>query len=304
MNPLFPGGVWPVMITPYTADGAVDYDALTKLVDWYIASGVSGLFADCQSSEIFRLSLEERVRIAETTVKAARGRVPVIASGHISDRLEDQAAELNAIAKTGVQALILISNRLAAPDESDTVWLERLHRLLSMLETDLPLGFYECPYPYKRLLTRPILEECIRSGRFHFVKDTCCDIALIRERLKLLETGSLRLYNANTTTLLESLREGAVGYCGVMANFHPEAYVWLCEHFRSGKADDFAKLLSLASLIERQLYPVNAKYHLSAIEGLPLTCVSRVQDAAQMTDVFRTEVRWMDDLIHKAMQQL
>ena len=46
----FPGGEWPTMLTPFR-DGAVDYPALEALVEWYIAHGVSGLFAVCQSSE-------------------------------------------------------------------------------------------------------------------------------------------------------------------------------------------------------------------------------------------------------------
>ena len=60
----FNDGVWPVMLTPFTDDNEVDYEALGKLVDWYIENGVAGLFADCQSSEMFYLSLEERIKIA------------------------------------------------------------------------------------------------------------------------------------------------------------------------------------------------------------------------------------------------
>ena len=51
----FPDGVWPVMLTPFTAEGKIDYPALRRLVDFYIDSGVSGLFAVCQSSELFFL---------------------------------------------------------------------------------------------------------------------------------------------------------------------------------------------------------------------------------------------------------
>ena len=57
----FAGGVWPVMLTPFTDHNEVDYPALERLTEWYIENGVSGLFAVCQSSEMFFLSLEERV---------------------------------------------------------------------------------------------------------------------------------------------------------------------------------------------------------------------------------------------------
>lgn len=55
----FPGGVWPVMLTPFTEDNEVDENGLRVLVDWYIDNGVKGLFAACQSSEIFNLTFEE-----------------------------------------------------------------------------------------------------------------------------------------------------------------------------------------------------------------------------------------------------
>ena len=60
MSKNFNNGVWPVMLTPFTDDNRVDYDSLEKLINWYIENGVAGLFADCQSSEMFFLSLEVR----------------------------------------------------------------------------------------------------------------------------------------------------------------------------------------------------------------------------------------------------
>jgi 4-hydroxy-tetrahydrodipicolinate synthase len=52
------------MLTPFDVNGDVDHDALDALVDWYLSKGVAGLFAVCQSSEMFALSLEERTEIA------------------------------------------------------------------------------------------------------------------------------------------------------------------------------------------------------------------------------------------------
>ena len=51
------------MITPYKADGSVDYETAERYVDWYYNNGLTGIFAVCQSSEIFYLTLEERVRL-------------------------------------------------------------------------------------------------------------------------------------------------------------------------------------------------------------------------------------------------
>lgn len=283
MTKEFPNGVYPVMLTPFTENNEVDYEALGKLVDWYIEKGVNGLFADCQSSEMFFLSLEERVKIGEFVKKHADGRVPVVTSGHISDSLEDQAKELTAIAGTGADAVILLTNRLAKENESDEVWLENLKKLLEMIPKDVPLGFYECPYPYKRIISPELLKWCANTGRFYFIKDTSCDIENMKAKLEVIKGTNLKLFNANTSTLLETLELGASGYSGVMANFHPELYVKLCNIYKENpsKARKIADFLTVASLIERQVYPVNAKFYQKSIGNFN-SIMTRTRDIKEL----------------------
>ena len=295
----FPGGVWPVMLTPFTSTGEVDYKALKQLVDWYIEKGSDGLFAVCQSSEMFHLTLEERVGIARAVVEYAAGRVPVIASGHISDEVEKQIEEVNSIAATGVDAVILITNRFAAEDEDDTIWMARCESFLKEINPDVPLGFYECPYPYKRLISLENLKKCAETGRFHFLKDTCCDLALIKERLQVIQGTALKLYNANTSTLLDSMKCGAHGFSGVMANFHPELYAYLYAHQEEDGIQYLQDFLTMASLIERQYYPVNAKYHLQHCAKLIMDTYSRKMDDKGMTETFRKEVEMLHELSEK-----
>ncbi len=295
----FPGGIWPVMLTPFTADNRIDEEGLRNLVEFYIASGVDGLFAACQSSEIFYLNREERLRITEITVQAADHRVPVIASGNTSDTLEEQADELNAAWKLGADAVIILSNRLAAEKEDSSIWIDNLHRLLEMLDPDMKLGMYECPYPYKRVLSRAELQAMIDSNRFYFIKDTCCDAALIKERIRQIQGTKLKLFNANTTTLLETLRAGADGYCGVMANFHPEMYTWLYKNQDAPEAEKVSQLLSICSLIERQLYPVNAKWSLSELRKVRIGDYSRTRNREELTETYRQEVRNMEALVRR-----
>lgn len=280
------------MLTPMTEDKKIDEKGLRALVNWYIDRGVHGLFAACQSSEIWKLSFEERVLITKITVEEAAGRVPVVASGHTSDSLEDQAKDIEAIWNTGVDAVILLSNRLAGEDESDEVWLENWHKLESMIDPEIKLGIYECPVPYKRLLSPKLITAIAQTERFYFLKDTCCDAEQIREKLACIKGSNLKLYNANATTVLESLRDGAAGFSGIMANFHPELWVWLYENYgdKPQKADELQQFLSVASLIEGQYYPTNAKWHLKEVMGLPVTTKSRVQDDSGLTPTRRKEV--------------
>lgn len=286
-------GVWPVMLTPFTDTGKVDYAALEALIRWYEAGGVDGLFAVCQSSEMFFLSLKERVELARFIKKTAK--VPVIASGHTSYDIDDQAEELKRVADTGVDAVILITNRLAEQGSEPDVWKRNLDYLLKALPEEVPLGFYECPYPYKRLIADDEIAYAAQTGRFHFLKDTCCDAALIRKRLQCIEGTNLRLFNANTATLLDSLQHGAAGFSGVMANFHPELYVWLCKNWKNEpeRAQVVQAFLTMMSQIEKQLYPVNAKAFLKA-QGLPITTYTRSKNHHEMSPLFLSEVEQLD----------
>ena len=296
-------GVWPVMLTPFTDRGEVDWPALAALIRWYEDAGVDGLFAVCLSSEMFHLSLRERLEIARFTKD--RATVPVIASGHVSSGPDDQLAELRSMAQTGVDAVILVANRLAGESDGPDVWAGNLRTLLDGLDSRVPLGFYECPHPYKRLLSLDELAACAGTGRFLFLKDTCCDLKLIRQRIAALGESPMGLYNANITTLLDSLRAGAAGFSGVMANFYPGLFVWLCRNWQREpeKAGLLQALLTVCSLFERQLYPVNAKAHLRA-RGLPISLYTRSRDHRLMSPTILSEVEQMDRLVRRVAKDL
>ena len=64
--------IFTTMITPFTKSGEVDYKTAEKYVDFYFESGIDGIFAVCQSSEIFYLSLEERVKLNRLVYQRAK----------------------------------------------------------------------------------------------------------------------------------------------------------------------------------------------------------------------------------------
>lgn len=281
------------MITPYKKDGSVDYETCEKYVDWYFENGLDGIFAVCQSSEIFFLTLEERVKINELVYKRAKELEKkhnrpfvVVSSGHISDTLEGQAEELNAIYNSGTDALILITNRLDINNEGDDVFIANAEKLLKLLPEDAKLGLYECPYPYKRLVTPKILDWCKKTGRFTYMKDTCCDAQTMKERCQQLAGSGFKLLNANCQTLLESMRNGGDGYCGIMANFHPALYAWLGSNFdkEPEKAELIQSMIGTFGFTEAGLpYPLTAKYHMNLC-GIPTENIARNRKSEELTE--------------------
>ena len=71
----------PVMITPYKKDGQIDYDGVSKLMDFYLAAGVKGFFANCLSSEMYSITEDERLELTQHIVRYVNGRAPVVATG-------------------------------------------------------------------------------------------------------------------------------------------------------------------------------------------------------------------------------
>jgi 4-hydroxy-tetrahydrodipicolinate synthase len=252
------------MLTPFHDDGTIDYAGLERLIEWYLAKGSDALFAVAQSSEMQFLSLAERGALARFVVEKVAGRVPVVASGHVSDDLDAQAEELRVAADSGAQGVVLVTNHLDPRREGSQTFLANLERLLSKLPSDLPLGLYECPAPYRRLLTDDELKACIDTGRFVMLKDVSCDLATVKRRVALAQGSPLKILNANAAIAWDAMKAGSAGFNGVFTNFHPDLYQWL--RSRSAEepvlAEELSTFLVVAAVSEALGYPALAKmYH-------------------------------------------
>lgn len=256
-----PNGIVPVMLTPFTEDDRIDWDGLGRLVEWYIDNGADALFSVCQSSEMQRLTLDERVELAKRTVAFAAGRLPVLASGHISDGPDDQRTELKAMAETGIDALVLVTNHLDPSNAGEAAFRAGLDAALGWLPEDLPLGLYECPAPYRRLLSDEEFRICRDTGRFVVLKDVSCDLDTVRRRVALSGDSGFAVVNANAAIAAEAMRAGSLGFSGVFTNFHPDLYAWL---YRNRELDHpirdrLEAFLALAAMSEPMGYPALAK---------------------------------------------
>ncbi|WP_168119989.1 dihydrodipicolinate synthase family protein [Paenibacillus sp. HB172176] len=297
-------GVWPTMITPFTDRNEIDYDAVEKLLMFYQRRGVAGVFAVCQSSEMFKLDLEEKKQLIRFVVERLPDGMQAVVSGHTADNLDDQAREAEAVMCEGAAAYVVLPNRFAGEEESDDRLIENMEAFSAKFP-DIPLGMYECPYPYKRVLSPRVLRSCVDIGRFLFIKDTCSNVGQMAEKLSVIEGSGIKLFNANSATLLDSLKLGASGYSGVMANFHPQLYAWLCRNYAKepGKAERLQRLLGACSMAEYQYYPVNAKYSLS-LQGVTMAIDSRVLDADLFAESKRLEIRQLNEVAAWAGEML
>ena len=272
------GGVWPVMLTPFKDDKQIDWVGLDRLIDWYLESGVAGLFAVCGSSEMYELSDKEQLTLAERVARRVEGKVEVIATGTFGGTMQQQADFVRQMAQTGVVAVVCLVNQIAEQSQSDEQWKNNAEVLLKKTD-NIPLGLYECPNPYHRVLSPELLSWLVSSKRFVFLKETSGQLDLIKEKICVVRGTSLGFFNANTATLLESLNAGGDGFSGIAANFYPSLFVWLCEHFRDqpGQAERLQQFLREAESVVENKYPTSAKQYLS-LSGMGISTSCRVCD--------------------------
>lgn len=252
----------PVMLTPFQENKTIDYTILDELIELYLDAGAGGLFANCLSSEMFDLSREEMLRMVAFIVEKVNGRVPVVATGTFKEPVEDQARFVKKMHATGVESVIVITGLLAEETDDEETFRANARQLLA-LTGDVPLGFYECPVPYKRLIGPDFLGELVATGRINYHKDTCLDIDGIREKLAVTRAyPGFGLYDAYMVHAVESLRAGSAGLSCIQGNYFPELVVWLCDHY----AEDSPELTEVQDFFTRNMdvmhdtYPASAKY--------------------------------------------
>ena len=273
-----PQGLWPVMLTPFKENNELDLSGLVELTEFYLAAGADGLFANCLSSEMFQLTTEERYLVTKTVVDTVGGRVPVVATGSFGSDVATNAGFIERLHGAGAAAVVISTNQVVGQRESEEEFKSKIEELLGRTGS-IPLGLYECPVPYKRLLSVDLVQWLAHSGRFYYHKDTSCDLEPIQKKIGAMRGTNLGLYNANTPTGLSSLRAGARGMSPIGANFYPELFAYLVHRGRSAPKDEklikLDALLSIFDAVIHRSYPFSAKLFLQK-RGLRITLNSRI----------------------------
>lgn len=267
------------MITPFNLKAKVDLDVVSHLIDFYLAAGVKGFFANCLSSEMYSITEDERIELTRHVVEYVNGRVPVVATGSFGLTLYDKAEFSKKIFDTGIDAVIQISGHFANIEDSDEILIRHFEQFFKMTGS-IPLGIYECPAPYKRILSPDVFRKLLSYDRLVYHKDTSIELEQVRKKLEIVqETGSaLEFFDAHSPNAVYSVQMGAKGMSSISGNFYPEILVWLVNHANNPEMQEEVKWLqSEISRVDPLIhiaYPMSAKYFLRK-RGLPVRTISR-----------------------------
>ena len=295
----------PVMITPFNLKAKVDFEAVSRLIDFYLAAGVKGFFANCLSSEMYSISEDERLELTSHIVQYVNGRTPVVATGSFGLTIEDKAEFTRKIFDTGINAVILITGHFANVDDNDEVLLHNFEKMFRLTRA-IPLGLYECPAPYKRIITAEVFKTLLATDRLVYHKDTSIDLDKVRAKIEIAKDSNLEFYDAHTPNAMYSLQLGAKGMSSISGNFYPEILVWMCNNATNPERQEDVKWLqselTRVDPLIHQAYPMSAKYFLQK-RGLPVRTISRThaleltpQQKQTLDEIYRSFLQWCDKL--------
>jgi 4-hydroxy-tetrahydrodipicolinate synthase len=259
---MFSGSI-PALVTPFR-NGAIDEDALARLVEWQIASGSSALVPCGTTGESATLGFDEHYRVFDVVIGAAAGRVPVIAGCGSNDT----ATAIRHMARArvaGADAALVVAPYYNRPSQDGIVaHFEALGRT-----SDFPIIAYNVP---SRTVTDILPETLARIVEkvptVVSIKDASGDLSRVTRQAQLLGWGFPQLSGNDELWLAHALL-GGQGCISVTANVDPDDCARLMRSINSGdwsgarNHHDHLFELSLAMFADAS--PAPAKYALSRL---------------------------------------
>ncbi|MHA6264694.1 4-hydroxy-tetrahydrodipicolinate synthase [Arenibacterium sp. CAU 1754] len=255
-------GSMPALVTPFR-NGELDLEALKQLVEWHIGEGSSGLVPVGTTGESPTLSHEEHELVVEEVVKAAGGRVPVIAGAGSNNTLE-AIRFVQFAKKIGADAALVVTPYYNKPTQRGLIaHYTALHDCC-----ELPIVIYNIPPRSVIDMSVATMAQLAKLPRIIGVKDATGKLERVSQQRAACGADFVQLSGEDATALGFNAH-GGVGCISVTANVAPR----LCAEFQAATlAGDYAKALEYqdrlmplheAIFIEPGL--VGAKYGMSQL---------------------------------------
>ncbi len=247
-------GVFPYLVSPITPSGDVNAEVLARLCDDLIKAGVHGLTPLGSTGEFAYLSWEQRRRVVEVVVEAARGRVPVVA-GVASTTIADavyQAREHERLGCGGI--LAILEAYFPVADDGVFAYFKAIADAVSV-----PVVLYTNPNFQRSDLSLPVIERLSRVPNIGYIKDASFNTGRLLSIIERVE-GRMQVFAASAHIPACVMLIGGVGWMAGPACVAPRQSVELYDLCRRGE---------WAAAMERQrpLWSLNqafAKYNLAA----------------------------------------
>jgi 4-hydroxy-tetrahydrodipicolinate synthase len=247
-------GVFPYLVSPIDADGHIRTGVLGRLCDDLIASGVHGLTPLGSTGEFAYLNQAQRAAVVQTTIEAARGRVPVVA-GVASTSTADAVAQAKAYQKLGASGILAI---LEAYFPLADAQVESYFRSLADA-VDIPVVIYTNPQFQRSDLSLDVIARLAAHPRIGYIKDASTNTGRLLSIMNRCG-DAIQVFSASAHIPAAVMLIGGVGWMAGPACIIPRQSVELYNLCQAACWDDAMKL-------QRKLWRVNeafARFDLAA----------------------------------------
>ena len=225
-----PFGIIPPIITPFTADGRVDFPMLRKMVNFLVENGVHGVFPLGTTGEFYAVTNDVAREIFLTVKDEVRGRVPVYAgANHITTR---GAVELVKICEeVGVDAVSVLTPMFISQTQDE---LYNYFKTIAA-STNLPIILYNNAPKTNVTITPATVAKLSEIDNIVGVKDSTGDLTNTAEYIRLTRGNpDFHVLMGRDTLIYGALCYGAAGSIAATANVAPRLVADIYDKFRAG----------------------------------------------------------------------
>jgi 4-hydroxy-tetrahydrodipicolinate synthase len=255
------------LVTPMHEDGAVDWQALEKLIDYHVASGTAGLGVVGTTGESATLTVPEHIEVIQFAVEYCAGRLPVVA-GTGSNSTHEAIDLTRAAADAGADYSLLVTPYYNRPTQ------EGLYRHFCAVAeaVDLPIILYNVPGRTGVDMGNETVLRLSSVPNIVALKDATGDVPRGAELIASL-SGDFAVYSGDDATALGLMRQGGRGNVSVTANVAAPLVADVCRLALAGDFDAASEVNARIEALNQALFvepnPIPVKWAMASIGMMP-----------------------------------
>lgn len=279
------GRLLTAMVTPFNADGSINYEAGADFADWLLANGSDGLVVEGSTGEAATMDMDEKVKFMQTIVARVNGRAKIVAGAgtNCTASTIDLVKKMEAC---GVDGVLVVGPYYNKPTQEGYYQ----HFAAVAKATKLPIIVYNVPgRTGGNIAPETVARLAADFSNIVAIKEAAGNVAQTAELYRVLPED-FSIYSGDDGLILPFLSVGACGLISVLANVNGNILQQLMQAYSEGRVKDAADInkvmvpLAKAMFIESNPIPIKAAVtKVTGIEAgaprLPLTPISAAAEA-------------------------
>ena len=279
------GRLLTAMVTPFNADGSINYEAGADFADWLLANGSDGLVVEGSTGEAATMDMDEKIKFMQTIVARVNGRAKIVA-GAGTNCTASTIELVKKMEACGVDGVLVVGPYYNKPTQEGYYQ----HFAAVAKATKLPIIVYNVPgRTGGNIAPETVARLAADFSNIVAIKEAAGNVAQTAELYRVLPED-FSIYSGDDGLILPFLSVGACGLISVLANVNGNLLQQLMQAYSEGRVKDAADInkvmvpLAKAMFIESNPIPIKAAVtKVTGIDAgaprLPLTPISAAAEA-------------------------